>query len=205
MINRKRPGPPDDHLQEAGPLWMIICKRPVPPYDHLQEAGACRWSTSTATIITTTTMTTTTTTTTTTITTTTTRIACKFYILSILFLRNMELCYICNVLQHCTKLWIPHTLKESFIWLADIVTCWNYPSELQSLLEPYKFLHENHFLHFPPKRCFCCKQFSLFLKIVVISRTMVPNIFRKLRVGLTELDIKLRKLIQSVPIYHFSV
>ena len=44
-----------------------------------------------------------------------------------------------------------------------------------------------------------------FLKIVIIMRTMVPNIFRKLRVGLTGLDIKLRKLIQSVPIYHFSV
>ena len=36
-------------------------------------------------------------------------------------------------------------------------------------------------------------------------RMMVPNIFRKLRVGLTGLDIKLRKLIQSIPIYHFSV
>ena len=36
-------------------------------------------------------------------------------------------------------------------------------------------------------------------------RMMVPDIFRKLRVGLTGLDIKLRKLIQSIPIYHFSV
>ena len=44
-----------------------------------------------------------------------------------------------------------------------------------------------------------------FLKIVIIMRMMVPNIFRKLRVGLTGLDIKLRKLIQSIPIYHFSV
>ena len=61
------------------------------------------------------------------------------------------------------------------------------------------------FLHFSPKLCFCCKQFSRFLKIVIIMRMMVPNIFRKLRVGLTGLDIKLRKLIQSIPIYHFSV
>ena len=113
--------------------------------------------------------------------------------------------HIYNVLQLCNKLWIPHALKESFIWSADTVTCQNYPSELQSLLEPYKFLHENHFFHFSPKLWFGCKQFSLFLKIVIIMRMMVPNIFRKLRVGLTGLDIKLRKLIQSIPIYHFSV
>ena len=39
MIICKRPVPPGDNLQEAGPLWMIICKRPAPPNDHLQEAG----------------------------------------------------------------------------------------------------------------------------------------------------------------------
>ena len=33
----KRPAPPDDHLQEAGPLWMIICKRPAPPDEEQQQ------------------------------------------------------------------------------------------------------------------------------------------------------------------------
>ena len=49
MIICKRPVPPDDHMQEAGPsvrlfergrsLRIIICKRPAPPDHHLQEAG----------------------------------------------------------------------------------------------------------------------------------------------------------------------
>ena len=49
MIICKRPVPPDNHLQEAGPsgwpsargrsLGIIICKRPAPPDDYLQEAG----------------------------------------------------------------------------------------------------------------------------------------------------------------------
>ena len=30
-------------------LWMIICKRPVPPDDHLQEAGPSGWSFATTT------------------------------------------------------------------------------------------------------------------------------------------------------------
>ena len=42
MIICKRPAPQDDHLLEAGPLWMTFFKRPVPTDDHLQEAGQFR-------------------------------------------------------------------------------------------------------------------------------------------------------------------
>ena len=48
MIICKRPAPPDDHLQEAGPsrssfargwpLHIIICNRPAPHFDN-QEKG----------------------------------------------------------------------------------------------------------------------------------------------------------------------
>ena len=37
MIICKRPAPPDDHLQEACPPWMIIFKSLAPPDDQQQQ------------------------------------------------------------------------------------------------------------------------------------------------------------------------
>ena len=37
MIICKTPVPPGDNLQEAGPLWMIICKRLAPPDDQQEQ------------------------------------------------------------------------------------------------------------------------------------------------------------------------
>ena len=39
MIICKRPAPPDDHLQEAGPFGCFISERQVSLDDYLQEAG----------------------------------------------------------------------------------------------------------------------------------------------------------------------